>query len=73
MSLFLNPDELAELTGFKLKARQINQLRIMAIPFRINGCGRPVVTVAAVEGRHDLQPVKQAWQPAVLQGGKGLT
>lgn len=70
MSLFLTPTELRELTGFALKAKQIEQLRIMGVPFRVNGAGRPVVTVSAVEGRAEQQPIKQAWEPAVLQGGK---
>ena len=51
MSHFLNPDEVRELTGFAIKARQIEQLRRMGIAFFVNGCGRPVVTVAAVEDR----------------------
>lgn len=72
MSLFLTQPELRELTGFALKSKQITQLRTMGIAFRINGCGRPVVTVAAVEGYADTQPIKQAWQPAVLMGGKGM-
>jgi hypothetical protein len=64
-NLFLTPAELRELTGFALKAKQIAQLRLMGIPFRVNGCGRPVVTVAAVQGL-EQQPTKQAWQPSVL-------
>lgn len=70
MSLFLTAEDLRALTGFTLKTRQIAQLRIMGVPFRINGCGRPVVTVTAVEGRMGQQPIKPAWQPAVLQGGR---
>ena len=67
MSLFLTAEDLRALTGFAIKTRQIAQLRIMGIPFRINGCGRPVVTVTAVEGGMDQQHIKPAWQPAVLQ------
>jgi len=70
VSLFLSTEDLRALTGFAIKARQISQLRVMGIPFRINGCGRPVVTVAAVEGRADQHPIKPAWQPAVLQYGR---
>jgi len=70
VSLFLTAEDLRALTGFAIKTRQIAQLRIMGIPFRINGCGRPVVTVTAVDGRMDQQPIKPAWQPAVLQGGR---
>lgn len=67
--LFLTSEELRELTGYAIKARQIAQLRIMGIAFRINGCGRPVVTRAAVEGTAIEQriPARNDWQPAVLQ------
>ena len=70
MSLFLTADELRTLTGYTIRVRQIEQLRIMGIPFRINGCGRPVVTVVAVEGAIEQQPSAHAWKPAVLQGGR---
>lgn len=71
--LFLTADELRALTGFALKARQIAQLRTMGIAFRVNGCGRPVVTRAAIEGGApgtQQQAAPQAWRPAVLQGGR---
>lgn len=69
--LFLTADELRALTGYAIKARQIEQLRSMSIAFRVNGCGKPVVTRAAVEGSAhgtQQQAAPQAWQPAVLQG-----
>lgn len=68
MSLFLTAEDMRALTGFAIKARQVAQLRIMGIPFRINGCGRPVVTVASIEGKIDQQSVKPSWQPTVLHG-----
>lgn len=70
--LFLTSEELRALTGYAIKARQIAQLRTMGIAFRVNGCGKPVVTRATVEGGAlAQQPVApQAWQPAVLQGGR---
>lgn len=69
--LFLTADELRNLTGFALKNRQINQLRTMGIAFRVNGCGKPVVTRAAIEGSPSQQQASpQAWIPAVLQGGR---
>lgn len=69
--LFLTADELRELTGYAIKARQIAQLRTMGIAFRVNGCGRPVVTRAAVGGVAEQMPaIQQAWSPAVLQGGR---
>lgn len=67
--LFLTTEELRALTGFVLKARQIAQLRTMGIAFRVNGCGRPVVTRAAVEGQHgQAAALKATWTPTVLQG-----
>lgn len=68
MSLFVNPEDLRRLTGFATKAKQIAYLRTIGIPFIINGAGKPVVTVAAVEGRRETRAVTQAWSPAVLQG-----
>lgn len=69
--LFLTADELRALTGYALKARQIAQLRTMGIAFRVNGCGRPVVTRAAVEGQNDQAVApKAAWTPTVLQGSR---
>ena len=62
--LFLTAKEMHELTGFVLKSRQIEQLRKMAIPFRINGCGKPIVTRLAIEGeiKKQLIPNVVAWQ-----------
>lgn len=67
-ALFLTPEELRQLTGFALKAKQIECLRIMGIAFHINGHGRPVVTRATVEGRsiQHQAPVQTGWQPAVV-------
>lgn len=63
MSIFLEPPDIAELTGYRLKSAQIEQLRFMGIPFYINASGRPVVTKSAVEGRKEDAPVKPKWQP----------
>ena len=70
--LFLTPTELRELTGFAFKARQIEQLRQMGLPFCVNGCGKPVVARAAIDGSslREQQPLQQTWHPAVLQGGR---
>lgn len=73
-ALFLTAEELRELTGYALKDRQIKQLRTMGIAFRINGCGRPVVTRSAIEGgtkQPDAQP--QEWKPTLLQFSRGRT
>lgn len=47
---FLNDSELAKLTGFKIKSKQIVRLRAQGIAFRVNASGHPVVTRAAAEG-----------------------
>lgn len=66
--LFLNPTELRSLTGFSVRLKQIQQLRKMGIPFRINGCGRAVVTRCAVEGGVAFAaPINQSWTPSLLQ------
>ena len=69
--LFLSDDELAQLTGRKIRRLQIEALRLMGVPFRINLAGRPVVCRSALEGRpadYTAEPVT-AWQPAVLTHG----
>lgn len=42
-ALFLLPDELEVLTGFKLPARQVSWLRQKGWRFEINGNRRPIV------------------------------
>lgn len=60
MSTFLSGTDVAELTGRKIKSKQIEALRKMGLPFWVNAIGKPVVTVAAVEGRKDA-PQKKTW------------
>jgi len=62
---FLDRDEIALLTGFQRKARQIEQLRRMGVAFFINGGGRPVVTRAAIEGRAEVVSPR-TWSPSVI-------
>lgn len=50
MTIFLNEEEMIELTGFKRHNKQIHALRIMGIPCRINARGRPIVVRAAIVG-----------------------
>lgn len=56
MSIFLTIDEVAELTGRKIKSKQIEALRKMGLPFHVNAVGKPVVTAAAIEGRKQQAP-----------------
>lgn len=66
-NLFLNAEDLQELTGFVFKDKQIQQLRSMGIPFHINGCGKPVVTRVSIEGGSQPNKISpSAWNPAVL-------
>jgi hypothetical protein len=65
--LFIDANELATLTGRKLKSQQIAWLRTSGIPFRVNALGRPVVTRSAVEGRQETVPVQSTgWTPRVI-------
>ncbi|SCK29292.1 DUF4224 domain-containing protein [Vogesella sp. LIG4] len=65
-ALFLTADEVATLTGRKLKSKQVEALRMMGVPFRVNACGRPVVTRSAVEGSAKKEvAAKPKWQPAI--------
>ena len=57
MNTFLPADDIAALTGRKTKSKQIEALKTMRIPFWVNAIGRPVVTLAAVEGRKE--PVQE--------------
>lgn len=69
-ALFLNPDELVLLTGFRRKGRQVEQLRQMGIAFYINGCGRPVVARTSIEERAKVAP-PCVWTPSVVKLARG--
>ncbi|WP_330995859.1 DUF4224 domain-containing protein [Burkholderia territorii] len=71
--MFLSPVELVVLTGRKVKAKQVEALRRMGVPFFINACGRAVVARSAIEGRTSVSGrtesgVRSGWRPAVLGG-----
>lgn len=71
--LFLNDAQLQELTGRKVRRCQIESLRSMGIPFRVNAAGRPVVCRSAVEGgksAHTSHANDSGWTPRVLNGQK---
>ena len=63
-NMFLTKEELAVLTGRKMKSKQVEVLRRMGLPFWVNAAGHPVVSVAAIEGRREEipKPVK-VWLP----------
>jgi hypothetical protein len=60
MGVFLTADDLVELTGRRVKSKQIEALRTMGIPFWVNAIQQPVVTLAAVEGRKE-PPREKTW------------
>lgn len=69
--MFLSAQELVELTGRKVKNKQIQVLRSMAVPFFVNALGRPVVARVAIEGRACLpgdRSPRTSWQPRVVVG-----
>lgn len=66
--MFLNDDDIAVLTGRKVKAKQIEALRLMGVAFFVNAIGKPIVARSTIEGRPGsaaTQP-KPAWCPNVL-------
>ena len=65
--MFLSAEEIKTLTGFQRKARQVEQLRRMGIPFFVSAGGRPVVTRTAVEGRREMNTRPGSWSPDVAQ------
>lgn len=67
--VFLSTQELVQLTGRKVKSKQIEALRQMGIPSFVNALGRPVVARVAVEGRmqNSGERVSRAsWNPRVV-------
>ena len=50
MGIFLTAEEMAELTSYKRHGKQIEVLRQMGVPCRINARGRPIVTRSVIEG-----------------------
>lgn len=62
MSLFLTRAEVAELTGAKLKQRQIAVLQRNGIRHTLNAAGWPVVTRTAIEGDAVLA-APAPWKP----------
>jgi len=63
---FLDSEEIAELTGRKIKSKQIEALRKMGIPYFVNATGHPVVTRNAIEGKKE-EPQQRKWTPNVLR------
>jgi hypothetical protein len=66
--VFLTPPEVATLTGYRQKARQLARLRQMGIPCWINAAGQPVVARATIEGRKPAPRQPVAWAPKWAEG-----
>jgi hypothetical protein len=67
--MFLSDAQIRHLTGCAHKARQVEQLRKMGLPFWINARGQAIVTRAAVEGRPVPPPPKPKWVPRLFRDG----
>lgn len=76
-SMFLTPDEVAELTGVRIgrkgKTReqlQIAQLKAMRIPHYVNAIDRPIVVRALLEGGSAslAKPPAPGWEPGLMKG-----
>lgn len=65
-TLFLTREEVATLTGRRIKSKQIELLLRQGIPFRVSATGHPVVTRLAIEGRPVKSDEPAPWTPAVL-------
>lgn len=66
-NVFLEADAIVELTGRKLKSKQIEALRVMGLPFFVNATGHPVVARCVAEGKKEAEPIKRTWVPKVLK------
>lgn len=65
-SMFLSAAELVFLTGRHRKAKQIQQLRTMGVPFYVNASGHAVVARAVLTGGRS-EPHQSRWIPAVAK------
>lgn len=57
--MFLTKEEVSILTGWKIKSKQIEQLRRMILPFWVNAVGAPIVARSTIEGKRQAAPAKE--------------
>jgi hypothetical protein len=69
--MFLSADEIAVLTGRKVRSKQIEALRHMGVTFFINAIGRPIVAKSAIEGRPGSAVEKPPWRSNALGAKHG--
>ncbi len=63
--MFLTPDELKELTGYRQPSKQVAMLRKQGVPFHVNAAGHPKVARAVLEGgKHSDQKRIATWTPS---------
>ena len=67
--MFLTREQLKTLTGTADRKKQAECLRSNRIPFTLDILGRPVVTIAAIDGHHStVEDKPQGWQgPSFLK------
>lgn len=62
MDMFLEPKEMARLTGRKMKSLQIAWLRTSGLRFWVSATGHPVVPRSAVKGTKIEPPPRPKWR-----------
>lgn len=67
MSIFVDDEDMITLTGYRSARKQIQQLRTMGIPFRVNAGGLPVVAISAIEGGRQPAPPRQKVVPEAFR------
>lgn len=71
MSVFLDDNDVARLTGRKLKSAQIDVLRTMGIAFHINASGRPIVPLSSIGiNNNQIEPIDKSWSSNALKHGQ---
>lgn len=63
--MFLTPEEIEQLTGYLIHAKQIEWLRNRAWKFEISRTGRPIVLRSYAESKLSDEAKQQEWRPNV--------
>jgi hypothetical protein len=71
--MFLTPEELETLTGYKQPSKQVAHLKAQRIPFHTNRAGHPRVARAILEGAKSTpKATKAAWSPSWAGNPAGI-
>lgn len=65
-SIFLSREDVARLTGYKRRDKQIESLRLMGVKHRVNAAGEPIVAKEVVLGTRKTKEPEE-WVPAALR------